>query len=94
MDLRTPSFQFNHGGYYAPVDPRLCNNPGGICFECQSRIDEEDAAVALLLLKSSYTLPEPPRISRPPPEPDVPSPPALVVGWMREPEQSESLASK
>ena len=94
MDLRTPSFEFNHGGYYAPPDPRLCNNPGGICFECQSRIDMEEAALALITLHTTETLPEPPRISRPPLEPDMPSPPALVAGWMRESEQSESLASK
>lgn len=44
MDLRTPSFHFNHGGYYAPSNPRLCSNPAGICSYCQERIDEEDAA--------------------------------------------------
>jgi hypothetical protein len=42
MDLRTPSYNYNHGGYYAPEDPRKCNNPGGICECCQIRIDEEE----------------------------------------------------
>ncbi len=57
MDLRTPSFQFNHGGYYAPADPRLCNNPTGICSTCQARIDVEEAAQTLLTLKSPSSCP-------------------------------------
>lgn len=48
--LRTPSFIFNHGGYYAPGDPRDCNTPGGPCCYCQDRIDEEEAAEALVAL--------------------------------------------
>jgi hypothetical protein len=53
IDLRTPSYMYNHGGYYAPGDPRDCNTPGGPCSYCQARIDEEDAAEALLLLAAS-----------------------------------------
>ena len=37
--LRTPSFAYNHGGYYAPADPRECNTPGGPCPACRVRID-------------------------------------------------------
>lgn len=50
IDLRTPSYIYNHGGYYAPVDPRDCNTPGGPCSYCQERIDMEEAATALVLL--------------------------------------------
>lgn len=50
INLRTPSFAYNHGGYYAPGNPRDCNTPGGPCSVCQDRIDEEDAAAALLAL--------------------------------------------
>ena len=50
IDLRTPSYIYNHGGYYAPGDPRECNLPGGPCSTCQERIDEETAAMALLAL--------------------------------------------
>jgi hypothetical protein len=53
IDLRTPSFFYNHGGYYAPGDPKTCNTPGGPCSVCQARIDEEEAAEALLLLSKS-----------------------------------------
>ena len=53
IDLRTPSFMYNHGGYYAPGDPRDCNTPGGPCSYCQARIDEEEAAEALLLLATA-----------------------------------------
>jgi hypothetical protein len=53
IDLRTPSFIYNHGGYYAPGDPRDCNMPGGPCCYCQDRIDEEDAAEALVLLSQT-----------------------------------------
>ena len=56
IDLRTPSFIFNHGGYYAPGDPRDCNTPGGPCCYCQERIDEEDAqaaAEALVMLSKA-----------------------------------------
>lgn len=53
IELRTPSYMFNHGGYYAPSNPRLCNTPGGPCSNCQDRIDEEDAAAALLALRDS-----------------------------------------
>ena len=38
--LRTPSVLYNHGGYYGPVDPKMCNAPGGPCIACQQRIDE------------------------------------------------------
>lgn len=51
MELRTPSYMFNHGGLYAPGNPRLCNTPGGPCTNCQDRIDEEDVAIALASLK-------------------------------------------
>ena len=51
--LRSPSYIYNHGGYYAPSNPRLCNTPGGPCMACQQRIDEEDAALALCALKHS-----------------------------------------
>ncbi len=50
IDLRTPSFMYNHGGYYAPGDPRDCNTPGGPCCYCQDRIDKEEAAEALIAL--------------------------------------------
>jgi hypothetical protein len=46
IDLRTPSYIFNHGGYYAPGNPRDCNTPGGPCEYCQDRIDAQDAADA------------------------------------------------
>ena len=52
-NLRTPSTVFNHGGYYAPGNPRECNTPGGPCSVCQSRIDDEDAAAQLISLHSS-----------------------------------------
>lgn len=54
MELRTPSFTYNHGGYYAPSDPELCNNPGGICGNCQDRID----AYTLLSLKCCENRPD------------------------------------
>jgi len=50
IDLRTPSYAYNHGGYYAPGNPRDCNTPGGPCSVCQDRIDEQDAAEALVQL--------------------------------------------
>jgi hypothetical protein len=50
IDLRTPSFAYNHGGYYAPGDPKDRNTPGGPCSYCQDRIDEMDAAEALVAL--------------------------------------------
>lgn len=57
IDLRTPSYIYNHGGYYAPVDPRDCNMPNGPCSYCQERIDEEEAdqeaAKTLLALAQS-----------------------------------------
>jgi hypothetical protein len=56
IDLRTPSFVYNHGGYYAPGDPRDCNTPGGPCCYCQDRIDElnaQAAAEALVALSKS-----------------------------------------
>jgi hypothetical protein len=46
INLRTPSFAYNHGGYYAPGNPRDCNTPGGPCSCCQDRIDQEDMQVA------------------------------------------------
>lgn len=39
INLRTPSYLYNHGGYYAPQDPSLCEFPGGPCEYCQQRID-------------------------------------------------------
>ena len=56
IDLRTPSFFYNHGGYYAPGDPKTCNMPGGPCSTCQARIDEEEAAEALLALSKAAGL--------------------------------------
>ena len=53
IELRTPSYIYNHGGYYAPADPRHCNTPGGPCGNCQERIDTEEAAQALLALANS-----------------------------------------
>jgi hypothetical protein len=50
VDLRTPSYIYNHGGYYAPGDPRDCETPGGPCCYCQDRIDTDAAAAALLAL--------------------------------------------
>ena len=41
IDLRTPSIDYNHGGIYAPVDPRTCSAPNGPCEYCQERIDKE-----------------------------------------------------
>jgi len=40
MDLRTPSIDYNHGGLYAPADPKDCAMPGGPCEYCQERIDK------------------------------------------------------
>lgn len=45
FDLRTPSYMFNHGGYYAPEDPSLCDFPGGPCEMCQERIDTDAATI-------------------------------------------------
>jgi len=53
INLRTPSFIYNHGGYYAPGDPHECNMPGGPCCYCQDRIDELAAADALVALSKS-----------------------------------------
>ena len=54
INLRTPSYAFNHGGYYAPGNPRDCNTPGGPCSVCQDRIDEMEAqAAAEALVKLS-----------------------------------------
>jgi hypothetical protein len=49
-ELRTPSYSFNHGGLYAPADPRECDTPCGPCEYCQDRID---AAEGLVLLSQS-----------------------------------------
>ena len=38
IDLRTPSIQYNHGGYYAPADPRDCSMPNGPCSVCADRL--------------------------------------------------------
>lgn len=46
IDLRTPSYIYNHGGYYAPGDPKDCNMPNGPCSYCQDRIDAEAAEAA------------------------------------------------
>ena len=59
IDLRTPSFAFNHGGYYAPANPRDCNTPGGPCEYCQDRIDALEAAEALVLLSQSCCVDRP-----------------------------------
>ena len=40
--LRSP----NHGGLYAPPNPRKCNMPGGPCEHCELRIERIDAALA------------------------------------------------
>jgi hypothetical protein len=53
INLRTPSFIYNHGGYYAPADPKDCNTPGGPCSYCQDRIDELSAAKALVTISIS-----------------------------------------
>jgi hypothetical protein len=53
INLRTPSILYNHGGYYAPGDPKTCSMPGGPCSNCQARIDEEEAAEALVLLSKA-----------------------------------------
>ena len=50
FDLRTPSLDYNHGGYYAPSDPKDCTMPGGPCGFCQDRLDELDAAETLIAL--------------------------------------------
>lgn len=57
-ELRTPSYAYNHGGYYAPPNPRDCNTPGGPCGACQDRINQEDAAAALVLLKCCENRPD------------------------------------
>ena len=59
IDLRTPSFSFNHGGLYAPIDPRTCDTPGGPCEYCEARIDALDAAEALVLLSRSCCVDRP-----------------------------------
>lgn len=59
IDLRTPSYMYNHGGYYAPGDPKDCNTPGGPCCYCQDRIDQE-AAEALVALSKSRCATRPP----------------------------------
>ncbi len=59
IDLRTPSFSFNHGGLYAPIDPRTCDMPSGPCEPCQDRIDTLDAAEALVLLSRSCCMDRP-----------------------------------
>lgn len=53
INLRTPSFAYNHGGYYAPEDPKHCNTPGGPCSYCQDRIDQEEVAAALVALSEA-----------------------------------------
>ena len=53
IDLRTPSFFYNHGGLYGPADPQDCNMPNGPCSNCQERIDEMAAAEALVSLSKS-----------------------------------------
>lgn len=52
-NLRTPSYIYNHGGYYAPSDPKTCNLYGGPCSSCQERIEEQEAAETILLLAKS-----------------------------------------
>jgi hypothetical protein len=52
-ELRTPSILFNHGGYYAPADPKDCLMPGGPCSNCQERIDAQEVAEALVQLSQS-----------------------------------------
>lgn len=53
IDLRTPSVVYNHGGYYAPSDPRDCPTPGGPCSICLERQQEAEVAAALLALTVS-----------------------------------------
>lgn len=50
--LRTPSIDYNHGGLYAPSDPKSCTMPGGPCDYCQERIDADMVAAALVQLKT------------------------------------------
>lgn len=38
VDLRTPSVDYNHGGYYGPADPRDCSMPNGPCSVCLDRL--------------------------------------------------------
>ena len=40
INLRTPSLQYNHGGYYAPADPRQCSHPSGMCSTCEARLQQ------------------------------------------------------
>jgi hypothetical protein len=47
IDLRTPSYQYNHGGYYGPADPRDCNMPNGPCGVCSDAIEAAKALVAM-----------------------------------------------
>ncbi len=47
IELRTPSFSFNHGGIYAPADPRDCDTPSGPCEYCQERIAAANTLVSL-----------------------------------------------
>ena len=52
INLRTPSVDYNHGGIYAPADPKTCTMPGGPCEYCQDRSDADAVAAALVKLKN------------------------------------------
>lgn len=54
IDLRTPSVDYNHGGYYGPADPRNCSMPNGPCNVCAELLE---AANLLVEFKNSETCP-------------------------------------
>jgi hypothetical protein len=56
INLRTPSYAYNHGGYYAPSNPNDCNTPGGPCSVCQDRIDAQAAQAAQAAAEALVTL--------------------------------------
>jgi hypothetical protein len=76
INLRTPSILFNHGGYYAPGNPRDCNTPGGPCSVCQERIELEDAAAMLVKLSKECCASRPTFME---PCPDCSAPAAYVT---------------
>jgi len=53
-NLRTPSVDYNHGGYYGPADPRNCSMPNGPCNVC---LDLLEVAFTLVELSQSETCP-------------------------------------
>ena len=46
IDLRTPSVDYNHGGYYGPADPRDCTMPNGPCGVCSEMLEAAKTLVA------------------------------------------------